>query len=72
MKIKEYCNCPINKPYIIVAFNHMYGAAGSIYFAKKAQDQVVYIEGDSRQAECVSRLCDDLPEEAQGQRFCEF
>ena len=69
---KGYFNCLMNKAYIIVAFNHIYGAAGSIYFAKKAQDQVVHIKGDSRQAECVSRLCDDMPEKTKGQLFCQL
>ena len=72
IRINENCNCSINKAYIIVAFNYLYGTAGSVYFAQKAQDQVVYIEGDSRQAECVSRLCDYVPEETEGQRFCEL
>lgn len=33
---------------------------------------MVYIKGDSQQAECISRLCDNLPEEAKGQLFCQL
>ena len=48
------------------------GTARGLYFPEKEQEQVVYFEGHSEQAECIAWLRYHMPEKTEGRLFCKL